>query len=98
MDREASAPGGINSKDLLWFRCSPRAGPSSSTMCREAARSSGEPTKMPSSRYQALRESPGTLLRATTYCVKRTTYYYVLRNTTYCVLPTTTYYVLRTTT
>ena len=60
VDREASAPGGINSKDLLWFRCSARAGPSSYTMCRAAARSSGEPTKVPSSRYQALRESPGT--------------------------------------
>ena len=60
VDWEASASGGMNNKDLLWFTCSPRAGPSSSTMRRATARSSGEPTKVPSSIYQALRERPGT--------------------------------------
>ena len=60
VDWEASASGGMNNKDLLWFTCSPRAGPSSSTMRRATERSSGEPTKVPSSIYEVFRERPGT--------------------------------------
>ena len=59
-EHEASASSGIKRRDLLLLRRSPRAGPSLSTIWRAAARSSGGPTRVPSSRYQAFKARPGT--------------------------------------
>ena len=52
--------GGTNSKDFARLRCRPRAGPSCSTMWSAVARLSGEPHRVPSSRYQALMLREGT--------------------------------------
>ena len=66
-EREASASTGMKRRDFARFRCSPTEGPSSSIMLSAAARSSGDPIKVPSSRYHALRVRPGTsaLMRST---------------------------------
>ncbi len=51
---EGSASSAMYRSDLARFSLSPRAGPSCSTILRAAAKSSGEPHRVPSSRYQAL--------------------------------------------
>ena len=64
-EREASASTGMKRRDFARF--SPTEGPPSSIMLRAAARSSGDPIRVPSSRYHTLRVRPGTsaLMRST---------------------------------
>ena len=52
-------PAGANIKDFDRLRSKPRGGPSASIIERAAARSSGDPHKVSSSRYQALIRRPG---------------------------------------
>ena len=51
---EASAPCGIKRSDFDLLRIKPLEGPSSSTISRALSKSSGEPHRVPSSKYQTL--------------------------------------------
>ena len=59
-EREASSSSGMKRSDLLRLRLRPSAGPSRSMMLRAAASWSGEPIRVPSSRYQEFKVRPGT--------------------------------------
>ncbi len=48
------------SRDLALFKCRPIPGSSLSIIARADSRSLGNPTRVPSSRYHALRARPGT--------------------------------------
>ena len=72
-ESEASDSSGMKGRDFARFRWSPTEGPSSSIIRSAAARSSGDPIRVPSSRYQAFRTRTGTsvLMCSTTGCSAR---------------------------
>ena len=60
VEREESQALGMKRRDLPLLRWRPIEGPADSTMWRAAERSWVEPTRVPSSRYQAFRSREGT--------------------------------------
>ena len=60
MERVGSPALGMKRINLLVLRWRPTEGPSDSTIWRATEKSPGEPTRVPSSRYQAFKARLGT--------------------------------------